>query len=191
MYKYVAAFGLGAVIGAAGALLWLRKEYNKKIEEAVIEHQKKQEIKEVEPITKKDIDQAKETDRVADKAYERMNRELLKRHGYTSDDAESAVRDEHPDNNKETPYGISDEDFLMSNMEYDKIFLVFYDDGVLACEDGTVVEDVLYTLGPKWMSEVGKYEGDVAYIRNDKVGADYEVIIQHMNYSDEYGPEVD
>lgn len=191
MYKYVAAFGLGAVVGAAGALLWLRKEYNKKVEEAVIEQQKKQEIKEVEPITKKDVDQAKEMDRAVDKAYERMNRELLKRHGYTSDDAESAVRDEPQDNKKETPYGISDEDFLMSNREYDKISLIFYEDGVLACEDGTVVEDVLYTLGPKWMSEVGKYEGDVAYIRNDKVGADYEVIIQHMNYADEYGPEVD
>lgn len=192
MYKYVAAFGLGAVVGAIGTMLWLRKEYNKKVEEAAIEQQKRHDIpkeskeKTEEPKAKEEVE-----DKNFNKAYEKMNRELIKRHGYSSDDAESVVRDEKPvDEKKETPYGISDEDFLMSKREYNKISLLFYDDGVLACEDGTVVEDVLYTLGPKWMSEVGKYEGDVAYIRNDSIGSDYEVIIQHLNYADEYGPEV-
>ena len=194
MYKYVAAFGIGAVLGAAGTLLWLRKEYNKKVEEAVVEQQKKQEVetKKIEPITKDDVKQAQETDKNFNKAYEKMNRELLKRHGYTSDEAESVVREELPADEKETLYGISDEDFLMSKRENDKVTLVYYEgDNVLATEDGTVVEDVLYVLGPHWMKEVGKYEGDAAYIRNERAGADYEIIVQHMNYSDEYGPEVD
>ena len=191
MYKYVAAFGIGAVIGAAGTLLWLRKEYNKKVEEAVAEQQKKNDISK-EPEKPKEEPQEKKEDKNFNKAYEKMNRELLKRHGYTSDEAESVVREELPADEKETPYGISDEDFLMSKREHDKITLIYYEgDDVLASEDGTVVEDVLYVLGPHWMKEVGKYEGDAAYIRNERAGADYEIIVQHMNYSDEYGPEVD
>lgn len=191
MYKYVATFAAGAVLGALGTLLWLRKEYNKKIEEAVVEKTQKIESKKVEKITKEDIDQAKETDKAFEKAYEKMNRELIKRHGYSGDDAETIVRDELPDDQKESPYGISDEDFLLTNREYNKIALLYYDDGVLATEDGTVVEDVLYVLGPHWMMEVGKYEDDTAYIRNDRIGSDYEIIIEHLNYADEYGPNVD
>ena len=183
MYKYVATFVGGAVIGALGTLLWLRKEYNKKVEEAVIENEKRNAANETKKV--KDIEEKAEK-----KAYERVNQELLKRHGYTSDDAESVVRDKLPDDmGPETPYGISGDDYLMTRREYDKVSLMYYDDGVLACEDGTVVEDILYVLGPNWMKEIGKYDEDTAYIRNDRSGADYEVICEHMTYSDMHGED--
>ena len=182
MYKYIATFAGGAILGAIGTLLWLRKEYNKKIEEAVLENEKKNTIKE-EKKTKEIEEQAEE------KAYQRVNKELLKRHGYTSDAAESVVRDDLPnDTGKETPYGISGEDFLMRKQgEYYKISLLYFDDGVLSTESGEVINDILYVLGPNWMKEIGKYDDDVAYIRNDRAGSDYEVVLEHRNYSDYFG----
>ena len=191
MYKYIAAFGFGAVIGAIGTMLWLRKEFNKKVEETSLEQQRKLNHQYHED-SQNDVKKEPEnnTEKNLQKTYEKLNRELIKRHGYSGDDAESSVREDTQEQ-KKTPYGISDDDFLLTNREYDKITLVFYDDGVLSTEDGTVVEDVVYILGPKWMSQVGKYEEDVAYIRNDTVGSDYEIIIQHRNYADEYGPNVD
>lgn len=189
MYKYVATFTVGAVIGAVGTLLWLRKEYNKKVEEAVIEHDKNKNVQTEEKEKTEEAPTEKRVNKKMPSAVETINAELIRKHKYVSDDVEATVRTD--DTQKETPYGISGDEFLMDKKEYDKISLMYYDDGVLATEDGTVVDDILYVLGPNWKQEIGKYDDDVAYIRNDRIGADYEVIREHLDYSAEYGHDLD
>jgi hypothetical protein len=85
------------------------------------------------------------------------------------------------------PYGISVDDFLVGNKEFDKTTLTYYKgDGVLATEEGDVVEDIPYILGEFWEQNIGKYEDSVAYIRNERAGTDYEVVCEDRNYTDDY-----
>ena len=198
MYKYVMTFIGGAVVGAAGVLLWLRKDYNKKIEEAVAEHdQKAAEAKKEADKAKKELEEEKRN------ADVRLQNELSRRLGYTGDAAEVMTRkadrreknglreqSESNDDKLPEPYGISGDDFLYDNKEYSKISLKYFRiDGVLATEDGKVVEDERYVLGDSWKAVVGMYDDDVAYIRNEKAGADFEVICEDMEYSQEFGVE--
>ena len=198
MYKYVMTFIGGAVVGAAGILLWLRKDYNKKIEEAVTEHeQKAAEAKKEAEQAKKELESEKKN------ADVRLQNELSRRLGYTGDAAEVMTRkadrrdsrasERHSESNVGSlpePYGISGDDFLYDNKEFSKITLMYYKgDGVLATEDGTPVEDVRIVLGNSWKDEIGKYDDDVAYIRNEKAGSDYEVVCEDLEYAQVYGDE--
>lgn len=198
MYKYVATFIGGALVGAAGVLMWLRKDYNKKIEEAVIEHeQKAADAKKEAAKAKKELEEEK---RMADV---RLQKALSQRLGYTGDAAEvmtrkPVTRDSRASESDFTsnvkvlpaPYGISADDFLYDNHEFSKHSLTYYKiDGVLATEDGQEVFDIPLVLGESWMDEIGKYDDDVAYIRNEKAGADYEVICEDLEYAQVYGEE--
>lgn len=198
MYKYVMTFIGGAVIGAAGVLLWLRKDYNKKIEEAVTEHeQKAAEAKKEAEKAKKELESEKKN------ADVRLQNELSRRLGYTGDAAEVMTRKADTRDSRASkrhsksnvgefaePYGISGDDFLYDNHEYSKVTLKYYrGDGVLSTEDGTPIEDVHRVLGDTWQDEIGLYDDDVAYIRNERAAADYEVICEDMEYAQEYGME--
>ena len=198
MYKYVMTFISGAVIGAAGVLLWLRKDYNKKIEEAVTEHeQKAAEAKKEAEKAKKELESEKKN------ADVRLQNELSRRLGYTGDAAETMIRKADTRDSRGSqrrsekgnvefpePYGISGDDFLYDNKEFSKITLMYYkEDGVLATEDGQEVHDVLLVLGSHWQDEIGKYDDDIAYIRNEKAGSDYEVVCEDLEYAQVYGNE--
>lgn len=198
MYKYVMTFIGGAVIGAAGVLMWLRKDYNKKIEEAVAEHeQKAAEAKKEAEKAKKELEAEKKN------ASVKLQNVLSQRLGYTGDAAEvmtrkADTRDSEASERRSdghvkarlTPYGISGDDFLYDNHEFSKHSLTYYKiDGILATEDGQEVFDIPLVLGENWMDEVGKYDDDVAYIRNEKAGADYEVICEDLEYAQVYGSE--
>lgn len=191
MYKYVMTFISGAVIGAAAVLLWLRKDYNKKIEEAVTEHeQKAAEAKKEAEKAKKELESEKKN------ADVRLQNELCRRLGYTGDAAEVMTRKTDTRDFKSNvgefaePYGISGDDFLYDNHEYSKVTLKYYrSDGILSTEDGIPVEDVHRVLGDNWQDEIGLYDDDVAYIRNERAGSDYEVICEDMEYAQEYGVE--
>ena len=195
MYKYVMTFISGAVIGAAGVLLWLRKDYNKKIEEAVTEHeQKAAEAKKEAEKAKKELESEKKN------ADVRLQNELCRRLGYTGDAAEVMTRKADTRDSRASerhsergnieypePYGISGDDFLYDNKEFSKITLMYYKvDGVLATENGDVIEDVPFVIGEYWKNEIGKYDDDVAYIRNEKAGSDYEVVCEDLEYAQVY-----
>ena len=205
MYKYVMTFISGAIIGAGGVLLWLRKDYNKKVEEAAAEMERKAiEAKKEAENAKKELEEVKKN------ADEKLYSELQERLGYTGDAAEVQTRKADTSENNASqgpsgkyykigskltenivpPFGISGEDFLLNKKDFSKITLLYYRlDGVLATEDGTEVQDINYVLGKDWMNEVGKYDDGVAYIRNERTGSDYEVIIEDLSYASEFGSE--
>ena len=84
---------------------------------------------------------------------------------------------------------ISSEDFLVTRKEYDKITLTFYKgDGVLSNEDGDIVEDPIVLIGDRvfWEKEVGVCEENIAYIRNNRVSADYEIVCEDKSYTDDW-----
>lgn len=81
------------------------------------------------------------------------------------------------------PYGITPEEFANENPFFDKETLYYYQkDDVLTEDFGEVIQDPVSLLGYDFESEIGKHEKDVGYFRNEKIGADYEVILEKGNF---------
>ena len=210
----VVLFVSGAVLGAVGSLFYLRKEFNKKVEEEVAARDMA--IRELKRKNKEVDQELKNTNY---RFNQEVSSELSKRLGYSVDNVSALTRNAPTthsegsqraskgredviysvDENGEVedypsekpnpiPYGLSSiDDFLLSHKEYDKTTLTWYDkDGVLATENGDVVEDVLFILGPDWQSEIGRLETGIAYIRNERAGTDYEVIVEDKKYTEDW-----
>lgn len=80
------------------------------------------------------------------------------------------------------PYSIDSSTFANTNNHYDKLTLIWYSvDDILADEDNErIIDDAI--VGSDWRAQVGKYEPDVAYIRNDGISVDYEIIKENLSY---------
>ena len=62
-----------------------------------------------------------------------------------------------------------------------------YQDDILAEEEGTVIEDPKYLVGEDWKKHIGKYVEDEAFIRNERVTTDYNIVCENLTYADEFG----
>lgn len=81
---------------------------------------------------------------------------------------------------------ITSERFVNEEPDYEKITLSFYEeDGVLADSFGDVV-DVERSIGFKAVSYFNLLHQDVIYIRNTDLKIDYEIVLEHSSYRDEY-----
>lgn len=211
--KNILIFLGGAVCGAVGALWYLRKDYEAKLEEAevrlnAVEEQVEENTKKVEENTKKIT---KNASKLAKKArdYSKMCEKLqykdengpvsaveaLIREDREKDesvDQEDDLPFEGPSEGlNDVPYGISDKDFIHDGKEdFDKVTIFYYrGDDVLAEEDGTVIEDWKYNVGEDWKDQVGRFVDDEAFIRNERTGTDYNIVCEDMSYTDEFGED--
>lgn len=214
--KNVLIFVGGMVVGAAGALFWLRKEFNAKLEEAQMRIETIE--KEVEDNTKKVEKNSKKINSTTAKMNRKVREynKMCEKHGYSTEnsdksDVEALIRDSRKDLDSEDgdddlpfeepsspsegiasePYAISDKDFIYGNKEdFEKVTVFYYrGDDILAEEDGTVIEDWRYNVGEDWKDAIGKFIEDEAYIRNEKLSTDYNIVCEDLNYSDEWGEE--
>lgn len=81
---------------------------------------------------------------------------------------------------------ITYEEFDGENDDYTKTTLTYYQgDDTVADEMDDIIADVEATLGPDGISSFGKLDPnspDTAYIRNDRLRADYEVLLEEKSY---------
>lgn len=68
--------------------------------------------------------------------------------------------------------------------DYEKISLTYYDDQVLADENDDIIDDIEDTVGFESLTHFGEYEDDSVFVRNDERKCDYEILLDHRNYSD-------
>lgn len=88
----------------------------------------------------------------------------------------------------EIPYKITESDFMQRN-EFDKIGLIYWkDDDILSTEDGENLEPELKnTVGEDFLKLIDDLDSDEpTYIRNEKMGTDYELYVENGSYYDTY-----
>ena len=209
----IAIFILGAAVGAVGSLFYLRKEFKKKVDEEVASRDMA--IRELKKERDTATNEARESSRRIDsKVSEELSKRLSYagddlsvlaekprrsrsdaseghsegREGVVYSVDENGEAHEYPSEGySDRPYGIAAEDFLATRKEFDKTTLTYYEgDDTLSTEDGDIIKDIAYILGPDWYSEVGKYEEKIAYIRNEMASTDYEVICENKRYVDDW-----
>ena len=209
----IVLFVSGVAVGSVGSLFYLRAEFNKKVEEEVAARdmairalkKERDESKKEAEATNRRFDSKVASELSKRLGYGSDDVSALTRNAPTthsegsqrhserrkdviySVDENGEVEDFPSEGIHEFPYGISDEDFLLTNKEFDKTTLSWYSgDKVLCTETGDIVEDVNFILGEDWQKYIGKYEEDIAYIRNERAGTDYEVIVEDKNYTEDW-----
>lgn len=105
---------------------------------------------------------------------------ILQEEGYT-DYSESTVEEKGGSNSANRPYLISPDEF--GEMDgYESISYTWYEDGILADDQGIVIEDVDDIVGLDNLQRFGEYEEDAVHVRNDERREDYEILLSLKEY---------
>lgn len=101
--------------------------------------------------------------------------------GYSNANSECPEREEENDMSK--PYVITPDEFGGID-GYEVFSLTYYADEILTDDDDEVIEDVENTVGYDSLKHFGEYEDDSVFVRNDRRGCDYEILLDTRRYSD-------
>lgn len=82
----------------------------------------------------------------------------------------------------DAPYVISPEDFGEFD-DYTQVSLTYFADGVLADEQGVIIDDVEEIIGDA-LEHFGEYEADSVFCRSDPKRCDYEILQDLRRYTD-------
>jgi len=87
----------------------------------------------------------------------------------------------------DAPYVISFQEFMDEREEFEKISIEYYEaDNTLADDRELIITDVEGTIGRANLSRFGQGSQDpaIVYIRNESLGADFEVAHNHKGYAE-------
>ncbi len=86
------------------------------------------------------------------------------------------------------PYSITPTEFVHSMTNFDKETLLYFEDGgmVVGANDDRIIDSPEDILGIDFTSLFGEFEEDVAYIRNETIATDFEVIKNEGRWSGSY-----
>lgn len=139
----------------------------------------------------KTIEQASEMNSIFQqdmKAY----KEKLKEVDYSGYSKQSADEDETVEIKKKRPYLISEDEFGTYD-DYDRVYVTYYDDGVLVDQDDEIIMDAEDQFGYECLKELDKEDGPAEiYVRNEANETEYNIVYDSQSYSDFYNsPDMD
>ena len=164
----------GVAIGFAIGWKYAEKKYRDIAQEEIDSVKELFREKEAAMAKKKENKPLKETDN--EETYEK----ILKKYR----DSEDTDKSE----SSEKPYVISPDEFGEFE-DYEKISLIYYNDGVLTDENNEIVDDIDEIVGEDSLKHFGEYEEDSVFVRNDKLKCDYEILYdlrKYKNVSDNF-----
>ena len=101
-------------------------------------------------------------------------------------------KEDHPRDDlppEEKPYVITQKEYV-EEIDFGKETVVYYEkDGILTdmFDREVQIED---TIGREVLNHFGDDEEDTAYARNDKLGIDYEVVLEHKSFASVMGEDI-
>lgn len=166
----ICVFIAGAAVGSAATYVFVKTKYERIAQEEI------NSVREVYNMTSNDEDSTEESDEEDEEEtddYQDMIDEL----GYTGN-----IKEEEEDDVSE-PYVISPEEY--DEIGYETISLYYYEDGVLEnAITREVIENASELIGDDFMDHFGEYEDDSVFVRNDKLGIDFEILKDGGYYSE-------
>ena len=162
MLKEILCFGVGAACGCVGTYLVLKNRYEtmaKEADEAAMDFIKKRtgEKKPEETMTTVTTPAVVRHEDATN--YNKIRKEIV-------DDGEELGN---------RPYRIDEEDFVVDDMDYDRVSLEYYTDGESLFEGAEYIPNVEDVVGEDNIAFLHGSEEDVIYVRNDDLQTDYEI----------------
>lgn len=86
---------------------------------------------------------------------------------------------------KQEPHVISPDEFGDQD-DYDEISLTYYADGTVTDDNDRAMDEdeIEETIGKDSLTHFGEYEDDSVFVRNDRLKADYEILMDQRSYAD-------
>lgn len=176
-----AAFILGAAIGSGVTWYFIKDKYTKRSEQDILsakeafhnrEEKLKAEIKELKGESEPKEGLSDDKENIVDFVKGRYSKCSSDKNDDKNDLYENTI----------APYVISPDEF--GELEgYTKISLSFYADGILADENGVIIDDIEEIVGDA-IDHFGEYEDDSVFCRNDVKRCDYEILSDLRRYAD-------
>ena len=177
MLNKVLLLAIGATVGSLITYKVVKNKYEEIIDDILKEQDCGKEIKNAEQEIKKEDLMSDDNEEVITtmESYKEKIKELR----YASEEYRKQEKEEEKEMLE--PYVISPEEF--GEMDgYETVSLTLYSDGILADDDGYVIEDVEGMVGLDYESHFGEYEDDSVFIRNDERQTDYEILLDEGKY---------
>lgn len=161
----------------------MKEVYSKRSEEA--ENESDSDETPVDPeVARAKAEEAKDKPSVSEYAAR------IQKHGYVNYSDPASINEEDAEEEEQkgedtevlAPYVISPEE--SGNEGYDIVSLTYYADKVLADENDELIENVDELVGFESLSHFGEYEDDSVYVRNDRLGIDYEILLDQRTYAE-------
>lgn len=165
------AFIFGAAIGAVATWCFTKKHYEQFAQEQI------DSVKEVfSKRSKEDLD--RKIQMIHEMKSELDSRDKIIENNNYSNVQEKPLMEEQP-------YVIEPEEFG-DIFEYEHIDLTYYADGILADDYNEPLDDddIADTVGSDFATHFGEYEDDAVYIRNDRIKADYAILMDERKHSE-------
>lgn len=82
------------------------------------------------------------------------------------------------------PFVITELEFGNENHDYEKLTLLYYDNGIITDENDDIIEKPLEVIGEDTLAYFGygSDDKDLLYVRNNILRIDYEILRQNTNY---------
>lgn len=120
-----------------------------------------------------------EEEKPSEKAEAPEEKESVKKNVFTEyRDLTNRYKSARP---KKDIYPITPDEF--GDEDYDQVTYYYYNDGIVANEDGERIIDLEEKIGDG-LDHIGEYEADSAYMRNDNLETDYEILSIDEKYTD-------
>lgn len=164
----ILSFAVGGAVGFAAANKLMKDKYEQLVQDEI--DSVKAAFRKEHPLPEKK-ERPKPTEKER-KAYSEYTAKL----GYTEEKKPAPVQE---------PHIISPEEFGDQD-EYDEISLTYYADGTVTDDNDRAMseDEVEETIGKESLTHFGEYEDDSVFVRNDRLKADYEVLIDQRSYAD-------
>ena len=177
-------FTAGAAIGSAVTWNVVKTKYEQIANEEIESVKRHYKMKEIgEQVCKGFKDGIESVDKPVADAVKDMYESYAARYSSSQDEKPESKVEEKEEENVEKPYVISPEEFDEID-EYEAISLTLYADGVLADDQGNIIDDVEGTVGKDSLNHFGEYEEDSVFVRNDARRCDYEILADALTYED-------
>lgn len=174
--KTLVIFFAGLGIGVLGTRTYLKNKYeeamNMEIEKVnrVLYEERMRLYEEAEKVN--DERDEKRVSKVKEEAKTFRYETAKKNYDAYFKETENAAPEEIPHD----PYIISANEFA-TDRAHDKITITYYSNADILCEEDEVLENnAEELLGTEWKEHFDEGEVGVVYVRNEKLGADYEVL---------------
>ena len=192
-FTNVIMFAAGAVTGSVATWMILKSKYEKRVQEE-IESVKESFISMNNAQEQPSDDDTEDEEEETSEEYHQVNWDELEDLDEEEDELDeyaeltnlySSEKGGAEKVEVKKPYVISPYDFDENGFQ--TMELTYYEDGVLEDENHEIVTDIDDLLGEGSLNTFGEYEDDSVFVRNEKLGIDFQILRDPRTYEEATG----
>lgn len=176
--KQILYFSIGAAVGAVSAWFITKQYYKKRLQEDIDAIREDYE----DEYTKERVeDKVKELGYISDEDEKEVPINPVNAEDYDENGVKRDDVNPFPYEPSNVPYPINPDQYH-DEMVFDKMTLSYYEDTGSLVSDEEEEVNISDFIGRESLDHFGEYESDVLYVRNEKMGTDFEVVLIHGAY---------